>query len=65
MNELCGEPHPEESGITCDKQTPCYTYHQNQRAKKTWLSRELPMKTSTDPMTLVRMAERIRRNDGR
>lgn len=65
MSDLCEEPHPDDPSILCDKRKPCYSYHQNQVARKTWPGREIPMQTTTDPMTLVRMAERIRRNDGR
>ena len=65
MAELCGESHPENTAITCDKSKPCMAYHQSARHQMTWGERELPVSKTSNPMRLVEMARQIRGNRDR
>ena len=62
MAELCGEPHQDHPEVTCDKPKPCMAFHQSVKHRMTWGQRELPVSQESNPMGLVEMARRIRRN---
>lgn len=36
MSELCGEPHPDQPSVQCDKAKPCYGYHANALRDLVW-----------------------------
>jgi hypothetical protein len=42
MDELCGDTHPEDVTVLCDKPAPCWEYHANALAHMTWPGTPLP-----------------------
>lgn len=44
MSEPCGEAHPEQPDVECDKAKPCWGSHSNVTAKLVWPGTPLPTK---------------------
>lgn len=43
MPEVCGEPHPEEPGVTCDRiEHQGLGFHRNRETGMVWSAGELP-----------------------
>lgn len=38
----CASPHPDQTAVLCDKDTPCYGYHANAGAKMVWPGEPVP-----------------------
>lgn len=34
--KLCGSLHPNQPGVSCDKEAPCWAYHANAIVKVVW-----------------------------
>jgi hypothetical protein len=67
MGELCGEKHPQDPTVVCDKTAPCWEYHANALAHMTWPGRPLPPSPAPSRATgsikgrLALMAQRAQR----
>jgi hypothetical protein len=42
VTELCGEPHPDQPHVVCDKPTPCWSRHASAAHRLNWPGRRLP-----------------------
>lgn len=45
--DLCGAVHPQRPDVTCDKDAPCWGYHESLAADLTWEGRPVPDKGQT------------------
>lgn len=43
----CEEPHPDEQGVLCDKDAPCWEFHENDAVGMVWDGEPLPRKQSS------------------
>ena len=46
---LCLTPNPSETAVLCDKPGPCYGFHANATAGKTWPGNPLPERPAEAP----------------
>jgi hypothetical protein len=47
MSEKCGAEHPTMEGVVCDKDLPCWAYHESIHADVIWDGIPLPEKSQT------------------
>lgn len=62
----CGDSHPEQAGVICSKEEPCWGFHTDDDSGLVWPGREFPKRQSVEEtkgkekITLTEIAERMR-----